>query len=202
MKRIIVGISGRSGSGKSSIVNSILSHFGPKMVCLHTMDDYYKDRDQQIEDDAGYLNFDLPTSFKRKQFHSDLTKLIAGENVEIEEYVFNNESQPKIKQIKSTPIIIVEGLFILHYEEVSSLMDLKVLVNPGFKVCFNRRLHRDQVCRNYKIPEIEHRYTKHAEVAYQAYIKPYRKQVDLRVKNRKARHKATNKVINKICELL
>ena len=202
MNKLVVGLTGRSGSGKSTYVRTILDYFGPRMVCLLTMDDYYKSRKKQQIDHLGYYNFDLPTSFKRKRFGRDLERLIQGKSVEIKEYVFNNEKGRQIKLIESAPIILVEGLFIFHYSEINRQLDLKILLDPGYKKCFNRRIHRDLHERNYSKTEIRHRYRNHAEKAYKEYIKPYKTSMDLILKNKKNVKADKSELILKIASLI
>ena len=186
VSRFIIGVSGRSGSGKSTLVRKILDYYGSDHVCLHTMDNYYLPRDQQLVDDQEYLNFDLPTSFYRERFHRDLLLLQAGKVVEIEEYVFNNETEVSKMLIHSAPIILVEGLFIYHYDEIRQLMDYKIMMDVTKDTCYKRRLRRDTSERNYSETEISYRYNSHVEPSYITYIKPYLEEVDLHLSNEKS----------------
>ena len=71
-RRYVIGVSGRSGSGKSTFVRRVMEYFGSDMVCLHTMDNYYLPSEKQVADENKFINFDLPTSFDREKFHLDL----------------------------------------------------------------------------------------------------------------------------------
>ena len=175
----VIGITGRSGSGKTTLVNKIEQDFGASKIAIHTMDNYYKPRPDQTKDDSGYLNFDLPTSFYREQYFSDLKLLVDGKNVKLKQYIFNCESQSKPLLISSAPIIIVEGLFIYYYEEIRNLLDLSVLINLDVRQSYQRRLLRDRKERNYSEEEINHRYYHHVEPAYQQFILPYKDDFDL-----------------------
>ena len=183
MKTFVVGISGRSGSGKSTIVKEILNLLGPDKVVLHSMDDYYLPRDEQIVDESGYINFDLPSSFLKDQFHQNLIKLRSAQTIKIVEYVFNSESEAKIKHLTPAPIILVAGLFINHFDDINKLLDLSVFIHLSENLSFERRLRRDQICRNYKEEEITHRFHKHAEPAFKKYIKPYEPKADFIIHN-------------------
>ena len=195
----IIGVSGRSGSGKSTLVKKILDHYGDEDICLHTMDNYYLPREQQMLDDNQYLNFDLPTSFYRERFHKDLLLLKEDKTVEIEEYAFNNEKEGSALKIKSAPIILVEGLFVYHYEEIRSLLDYKIMMDVTHDTCYKRRLKRDTLERNYSEAEINYRYNSHVEPSYLAYIKPYLKEVDLYLENEKSMDEGW-KIIQQIVE--
>lgn len=192
---LVIGISGRSGSGKSTVVKSLLDYYGPEMISLHTMDNYYMPRHQQIKDDHAYLNFDLPTSFYRKQFYEDLKSLKTGKNIEVEEYVFNNERPSQTVVIPATPVILVEGLFIFYYDEVRAILDIKVIIDVPLNLAFERRLRRDLIERNYDQNEIAHRYHLHAEPAYQQYIKPFMNEADLVLPN----HNHSDQALQDLC---
>lgn len=178
----VIGVGGRSGSGKSTLVRKLQEQYGGDKICLHTMDNYYRPRDEQLKDDKNYLNFDLPNSFYRERFHQDLRALIKGEALALPEYAFNAE-EVSFLHIGPAPVILVEGLFVFYFDEVRDLMDYKVVMDVLFEECFKRRLMRDQVERNYEEEEIRHRYLRHAEPAYQSYIQPYIVQADLLINN-------------------
>ena len=111
----IIGISGGSGSGKTSFIRDIKEHFSDSEICFLSQDDYYKPRDLQHEDENGIKNFDLPESIEMDEFYFDLVKLTNGMDVEREEYMFNNaEKTPEVIHLKPAPIIIVEGLFVFY----------------------------------------------------------------------------------------
>lgn len=198
----VVGITGRSGSGKTTLVRSMLEYFGPEKISLHTMDNYYRPREEQLIDDHDYKNFDLPSSFYRERFIDDLHKLMKGEDAEIEEYVFNNESDASILYIKSAPIILVEGLFVFHYEEIRSCMDLKVVVDVPLEEAFRRRLFRDTKERNYTAEEVSYRYEHHVEPAYQEYIAPHVADVDVVVDNRVDMKDDMEKLMNVLSNII
>ena len=148
----LIGITGGSGSGKTSFIRELKASFSDKELCVISQDDYYRPREEQDEDEAGVRNFDKPKSIYKADFIQDVKKLIRGETVMREEYTFNNKSaNPRVLVFKPTPIIIVEGLFIFHYKKMRKLLDLKVFLHakPNLKVI--RRIKRDQIERNYPI---------------------------------------------------
>jgi uridine kinase len=71
----IIGISGGSGSGKTSFIKDLKSSFDSSEVCFLCQDDYYRPRDMQKEDENGIKNFDLPESMDLDEFYFDLVKL-------------------------------------------------------------------------------------------------------------------------------
>ena len=183
-KPFIIGITGGSGSGKTTFLRKISEIFDPANVCIVSQDDYYFPREQQEVDSEGYQNFDLPKSIDKKKFYEDILKLCAGESLEREEYVFNNkEAEPRRFLLHPAPIIVVEGLFVLHYKKISGLLDLKIFVHAKENLKVIRRIKRDQIERGYPIEDVLYRYEHHVMPSYEKYILPYMGVADVVINN-------------------
>ena len=77
-KPIVVGITGGSGSGKTSFMRKLIDNLPD--ASLHSMDNYYIDIDHQPRDENNVENFDKLESIDTDRFVSDLEKLIDGES--------------------------------------------------------------------------------------------------------------------------
>ena len=183
-KPFIIGVTGGSGSGKTTFINAIKEAFTSEQVCIISQDDYYVPREEQKEDELGIRNFDLPRSIDKKAFTKDLKKLIAGEDIVKEEYTFNNKlKKPKLLTFKSAPIIVVEGLFVLHYKKIRKLLDLKVFLHAKENLKVIRRIKRDRVERNYPLEDVLYRYENHVLPSFEKYIAPHQESANLVVNN-------------------
>ncbi|RMG86689.1 MAG: uridine kinase [Bacteroidetes bacterium] len=183
-KPYIIGITGGSGSGKTTFIKHLRDTFPKGAVCILSQDDYYRPREEQKIDEQGVRNFDLPRSIDKKAFLQDVKKLINGEQVTRKEYTFNNDkNEPKTLVFAPAPVLIVEGIFVFHFKKIKALFDLKVFLHAKENLKVIRRIKRDQVERNYPIDDVLYRYEKHVLPAYEKYIRPYMDEADLIINN-------------------
>jgi uridine kinase len=185
-KPFIIGITGGSGSGKTLFLTSLLEKFEKDKVCLISQDTYYKARELQPEDQNGIKNFDLPESIDFDAYKNDLIALKQGKEVRREEYTYNNPAaKPKIIVSKPSPVIVVEGLFVLYDKEISDLLDLKVFIDAKDYIKLKRRIIRDEQERGYDLTDVLYRYENHVMPTYEQFIKPNKRHADLIIPNHK-----------------
>ena len=183
-KPYIIGITGGSGSGKTTFLKELIGSFSSDDICIISQDDYYRPKDEQVKDALGVENFDLPRSINSSELVTDIIKLIAGETVERQEYTFNNaDIEPKTLVFKPAPVIIVEGLFVFHFQEIRKLLDLKVFIHAKENLKVIRRIKRDRLERNYPLDDVLYRYEKHVMPTFEQYIKPYTDKADIIINN-------------------
>ncbi|WP_131536688.1 uridine kinase family protein [Pedobacter nototheniae] len=174
-KPFIIGIAGGSGSGKTFFLNCFLHHFKQDEVTLVSQDDYYIPAGEMTQEENKLYNFDLPSTIDSDQFLRDIKQLINGEVVYKKEYNFNNPlAVVKILEIKSAPIIIVEGLFILHFKEIAALLDHQIFVDADEQVALDRRIKRDGLERGYPEEDVLYKWNNHVLPAYKEYLLPYK----------------------------
>jgi uridine kinase len=184
MKPLIIGITGGSGSGKTTFIKCIRENFSLDDLCVISQDDYYRPREEQKTDQQGIINFDLPESIDESAFVKDVRKLTRGEVVKRLEYTFNNPAaEPRILTFHPAPIIIVEGLFVFHFIEMKELLDLKIFLHAKENLKVIRRIKRDRVERNYPLEDVLYRYENHVLPTFERYIKPYMEEADVVINN-------------------
>ena len=145
----LVGVAGGSGSGKTTLVRALCNQLPPGSVAAVSLDDYYLPLNRQERDVNGRVNFDLPGAFDIALLCDDLQSLARGEAVYRQEYHYEMDTEPKWMEIRPAPVILVEGLFLLHNEDLRNLFDLKVYVEAGERMQLQRRISRDGKERNY-----------------------------------------------------
>lgn len=173
-KSVVIGITGGSGSGKTFFLNSFLKHFTKEEICLISQDDYYIPVGEMTREENKLHNFDLPTAIDEKQFSSDIRTILNGETVFKTEYKFNNKNAAqKVLEIKPAPIVIIEGLFILHYERVSALLDMKIFIQAEESIALKRRINRDFTERGYSEEDVIYKWNNHVRPSYNCFLLPY-----------------------------
>jgi uridine kinase len=183
-KPYIIGICGGSGSGKTLFISKLKEQFSTDLLCVISQDEYYKEKSLQVIDEKGVENFDLPTAIDVEAFQKDLYKLIKGETVHKLEYTFNNPALvPKILEFKPSPVIVVEGIFIFHYEVINKLLDFSVFIHTKKDLKLNRRIKRDADERGYDLNHVLYTQKNHVQPSYHQFIKPFRHEADIVIPN-------------------
>lgn len=179
-----IGITGGSGSGKTYLIENLSNQFKPEEICLISQDNYYRTREEQVTDEKGVKNFDLPNAIDHERFYTDLMKLKSGKEVEKLEYTFNNpNATPKTIVLKPAPIIIVEGIFVQYFNEIENELDLKIFLEAKDHVKLSRRIRRDNEQRGYDLDDVLYRYQYHVMPVYEKYIEPLKHSSDLVIPN-------------------
>jgi uridine kinase len=180
----LIGITGGSASGKTTFLRRLLASFPEEEICLISQDNYYHPRESQLVDDQGVHNFDLPSSIDAAAYAADVLSISQGNEVRRTEYTFNNAAAtPQELVFRPAPIVVVEGIFVFHFEEIAKLLDLKVYIDAQEHVKLHRRIVRDRDERGYDLADVLYRYTHHVAPTYEKYIAPYKHEADLVIPN-------------------
>jgi len=184
-KPFVIGIAGGSGSGKTFFLKCFREHFSSNEVCLVSQDDYYfQVAHNMTPEEIKVYNFDLPTTVDHQHFEKDIASLLNWEIIYKKEYTFNNpDIVPKTLEIKPAPILIVEGLFILHFREIAQLLDLKIFIEADDNIALQRRIKRDKIERGYSSDDVMYRWVNHVLPAYNEFLLPYRDECDQVITN-------------------
>ncbi len=181
---MIIGICGGSGSGKTTLLNRISDAYAYLEPSVFSMDNYYRPIEDQFIDENGKVNFDLPGALNEHQLVDDLHKLIAGEEIQVTEYHFNAPPDRKnIITIKPSKLIIVEGLFLFHFEAVRSVIDFSIFISIHPETQLKRRIERDTTTRGYSLENIMYQWEHHVIPCYNNYLLPYLSVADFNFRN-------------------
>jgi len=191
----IIGISGGSGSGKTSFIKSLMNHFLPHEVCLISLDNYYKPKEQQPIDANGIQNYDTPESIDFEQFMHDLATIIEGKEVQRLEYDFNNPNYvPSMLTFNRAPVIVLEGVFLYCYQQLENMIEFRIFIETQEHLRLKRRILRDIKERGYPVDETLYYIEHHVTPGYAKYVEPYRNECDMIILNNKNFEKAVELV--------
>ncbi|MCB0770778.1 MAG: hypothetical protein KDC00_10285 [Flavobacteriales bacterium] len=180
----LVGVAGGSGSGKTTLVRALRESLPAGAVCQVSQDDYYHPKEAQQLDPNGKVNFDLPTAVDLDGLARDLRTLVSGGSIFKKEYTFNQEGKAaQLIELRPAPVILVEGLFVLHHEPIRELFDLRIFIDASEGAQLDRRLKRDSKERGYGAEDVLYQWEHHVLPAYRNYLLPYRHLCDLHVVN-------------------
>ena len=187
-KRLLIGVTGESASGKSTIcseIQNVIGQFDMPVTVLST-DNYFNDISELINKygsfdnvrDSGY-DVDAPTSFQLDTLRQDLEELSVGLDVKAPMYLPNGTgvSVPNAIDVKSQKIIVVEGIATM-YDEVKDIFDIKIYVETDNDLRLSRFMSRAVEERN-QDKENALKHWNYISQAGEKYVKPFRKEADL-----------------------
>ena len=180
MRSIILGIAGGTGSGKTFIVDNLLSIYNSNNINVINLDSYYKDLSHMGYQDRVKQNFDHPDSIDIDLIISHLKQISDGNDIDIPIYDFSNHARLETtKTISQSSVIIVEGIFALHYMQLRKLYTLNVFIETSEDIRFQRRLSRDTKERGRTIGSIKDQFESTVIPMHEKFIGPSKQFADL-----------------------
>ncbi len=141
---LVIGISGGTGSGKTTVARKIIASVGEENVVYLQQDSYYRDLGEMPMDERRHVNFDHPDAFDGELMLNHLQALRAGRSIQLPIYDFVLHSRKKeTRRVEPRPVILVEGILVFFDPRMRRLMDVKIYVDCNADVRFIRRLERD-----------------------------------------------------------
>tara|TARA_B100001564_G_scaffold359473_1_gene381447 strand:- start:2553 stop:3173 length:621 start_codon:yes stop_codon:yes gene_type:complete len=202
MKNYLIGISGGSGAGKTTIVKSLVNYYENKTAVLE-LDSYYKDFSDLTFDDRGRINFDHPKSFDYEMLKDHIYLLLKNKKIKSPIYDYKKHKRKKLlKTIYPNKLIFVEGTLIFYFEEIVKFMSLKIFMQTKEKVRFTRRLNRDIIYRARTEESIHKQYYKTVKPMYDKYVRPLKSEADLIISGESNLTNNRNKIIREINSMI
>ena len=200
---LIIGIGGGTGSGKTTVVNQILSEFQEGEVQVISQDSYYQDTSHLTFEERCKINFDHPKSIDFELLESHLQSLKQGENVNQPVYSFKtNNRTGETTLTEPKKVVIVEGILILSNTQLRSLFDIKIFVHADSDERLMRRLKRDIAERGRDLDEVLERYQTTLKPMHDQFIEPMKAFADIIIPNNHFNTVAVNVVKSIINEQL
>jgi len=177
---MIIGISGGTGSGKTTVANRILESVSASEVVFIQQDSYYRNLEDLPLDYRQIANFDHPDALDNDLLIDHIRKLRAGEAIELPLYDFRTNSRlNETRRVESKPIVIVEGILIFADARLLEQMDIKVFVDTPDDIRFIRRLRRDVAERGRTVESVIEQYLVTVRPMHMQFVEPSKRQADV-----------------------
>jgi uridine kinase len=177
---MIIGISGGTGSGKTTVANRILQSVSASEVVFIQQDSYYRNVEDLPLDYRGVANFDHPDALDNDLLVQHVQKLKSGEGIDLPIYDFKTNSRlNETRRVEPKPIVIVEGILIFVDPRLLELMDIKVFVDTPDDVRFIRRLRRDIAERGRTVESVIEQYLGTVRPMHMQFVEPSKRYADV-----------------------
>ncbi len=177
---LILGLAGGSGSGKTTIAESIIEEIGREHVALIQHDSYYRDLTELPPEERAKVNYDHPDSLETSLLVEHLKTLLAGNSVERPSYDFTLHLRiADTVTVEPLPVLLVEGILVLYEPELRRLMDLKIYVDTDSDLRIVRRLSRDIEDRGRSFESVRDQYLETVRPMHLRFVEPSKRYADI-----------------------
>lgn len=177
---ILIGITGGTGSGKSTIAREIYNKFTENCIAMIEQDSYYKDQSHLSFEERIRTNYDHPEAFDTPLLIEHLKLLMKGVTIEKPLYDFEIHNRKKeTVRVESRDIIIVEGILVLQDKELRDLLDIKIYVDTDADVRIIRRLVRDINERGRSVDSVIDQYLNVVRPMHLQFTEPTKRYADI-----------------------
>ena len=137
VRRILIGIAGGSGSGKTLVARTIVRELGSDRVVVIDQDSYYRNLEDVPHNDRDARNFDHPDAFDNELLKAHVRDLLAGRSIEEPIYDYNEHRRLReTRTVGEHLVIVLEGILIFVDPELRALMDIKLFIDADPDVRF------------------------------------------------------------------
>lgn len=177
---LVIGIAGGTGSGKTTVVNKIISSLPAGEVAVMPQDSYYKDSSHVPPEERQKINFDEPASIEWSLLVEHLKELKEGKTIQMPTYSYLTcTRQKETVEIAPADVVIVEGILVLTDPSVRDLLDIKVFVDADADDRLIRVIARDCIERGRTPQMVIDRYQDVLKPMHMQYIEPCKRFADL-----------------------
>jgi uridine kinase len=178
---VVLGIAGCSGSGKTTLAEELAREM--EGTLFHT-DHYYRDLSHLTYEERCLQNFDHPDILESDLLIAHVSRLAGGHAIRQPQYDFTTHTRRAgiQKHLEAHHLLIVDGIFALHYEGLRALYDLSIYVDTPDDVCYQRRVARDIRERGRTAESVAKHYADTVRPMAEQYVRPSAAHADLVVK--------------------
>ena len=177
---MVLGVAGGTGSGKTSVAESILAAVGRERLAFLSQDSYYRDVVWEDEAQLHAHNFDHPASIDSPLLVTHLRALRRGEAVDVPVYDFvRHRRRAETARVEPRPVVLVEGILLFVEPAVRGLLDFKIYVDTDPDVRLVRRLRRDIADRGRTMEDVLRQYLETVRPMHLEFVEPSKRWADV-----------------------
>ena len=177
---MVLGVAGGTGSGKTSVAESILAAVGRERLAFLSQDSYYRDVAWEDEAQLHGHNFDHPAAIDSPLLVTHLRSLRRGEAVEVPVYDFvRHRRRAETVRVEPRPVVLVEGILLFVEPAVRGLLDFKIYVDTDPDVRLVRRLRRDIADRGRTMEDVLRQYLETVRPMHLEFVEPSKRWADV-----------------------
>ncbi|MCX6908251.1 MAG: uridine kinase [Verrucomicrobia bacterium] len=174
----LVAIVGGSGSGKTWLARRLKRRLG-RDAGLISLDDFYRDLSALPKRERDRRNFDDPAAIEWSLFLETLARIKRGEPAAIPRYDFASHTRRrKARAWKPKPIVLLDGLWLLHELRARRLYSLSLFVDAPGEVRLQRRVERDGKERGRSRASVLRQFREHVEPMHNRFVAPQARLAD------------------------
>lgn len=203
MNSLVIGVSGGSGSGKTSVTNKILEHLDRNRVVVIQHDSYYKDLSQHAGLTPDKINFDHPDSLETNLLVQHLQQL--RESRSVNQPIYNFTTHRRMKEtvlMEPKEIMIVDGILIFVEKALRQLMDIRIYVDTDDDERLIRRIRRDMSERSRSVDSVMNQYLSTVKPMHLEFVEPSKHWADIIIPRGAENSVAIDMVVTKIKSML
>lgn len=180
MTRLIIGIAGGSGSGKSTVARKVAESLHGASVAFIDMDAYYRNFAHLPMEERRRVNWDHPEAFDLELLAEHLDRLAAGEAIDKPVYDFVTHTRAEgVERVAPADVVVIDGILLFVDEAVRARCDVKVFVDADADIRLIRRIQRDMAERGRPLADILAQYLSTVQPMHQQFVEPSKRYADV-----------------------
>ncbi|NWG14103.1 MAG: uridine kinase [Acidobacteria bacterium] len=179
-RNVLIGITGGTGSGKTTIAREVCRTLGSETAVLLEQDSYYLDLEHLPFEQRSLANFDHPSAFDWGLLVEQVSDLLAGRAILRLVYDFHSHLRTReTVRVEPRRVTVLEGILILGNEALRNLMDLRVYVATDADIRLLRRIQRDIRERGRTLESVAEQYLTTVRPMHARFVEPSREYADI-----------------------
>jgi uridine kinase len=203
VRPIIIGVAGGTGSGKTTVAETILKRVGEEHIAFIPHDAYYRDLSHMPPDQRALVNFDHPDALETDLLVEHLQVWRQGHPIDVPIYDFKTHSRKKqTRRVELQRVALVEGILVFAEPKLREMFDVKLYVDADADIRFIRRLKRDIEERGRTVESVVEQYLTTVRPMHLEFVEPSKRYADVIIPEGGHNQVAMDMVVTRIERLL